>query len=152
MRRKEKEITDQDAIRSILEKARVCRLGMMDGDRPYIVPLCFGYRDRILYFHGALKGHKIDLLRRNPNVCFEVDLIAEPVASENACDWSMRYQSVIGFGKAWLVEDADEKREALSIIMAQYADRPFRFPDKMIRATAVIRVEIEEMTGKHSGF
>jgi len=151
MRRKDKEITEPAAIRAVIEKATVCRLGMVDGNRPYIVPVCFGYHDNVLYFHSASKGRKIDLLRKNPNVCIEFDLLAEPIESENACDWSMRYQSVIGFGKAVFIEDLDEKRKALGIIMAQYTDREFQFPEKMLKATRVFRVEIEQVTGKQSG-
>ena len=152
MRRKDKEISDESAIKSIIEKTNVCRLGMVNGNKPYIVPLCFGYHDNVLYFHGTLKGQKIDLIRKNPNVCFEFDLITEPIESENACDWSMKYQSVIGFGKAVFIESSDEKRKALSVIMAQYSDRLFKFPENMLKATAVIKVEIESMTGKQSGF
>jgi hypothetical protein len=152
MRRKDKEVSDESAIRAIIEKATVCRLAMVEGNKPYIVPLCFGFHDNVLYFHGSLKGKKIELLRENPNVCFEFDLIAEPVESEKACGWSMKYQSVIGFGKAIFMESSEEKRKAMSIIMAQYSDRPFQFPDDMIAATSVIKVEIESMTGKHSGF
>ena len=151
MRRKEKEISDASGIKAIIKKANVCRLGMVHENKPYIVPLCFGYRDPDLFFHGSLKGRKIDLLRKNPNVCFEFDLIAEPVASESACDWGMKYKSVIGFGKAVFIEGSDEKRKALRIIMAQYSDRPFQFPENMLKATAVIKVEIESMTGKFSG-
>jgi nitroimidazol reductase NimA-like FMN-containing flavoprotein (pyridoxamine 5'-phosphate oxidase superfamily) len=152
MRRKDKEIFDESSLKAVIEKANVCRLGMVNGNKPYIVPLCFGYSGNVLFFHGALKGRKIDLLRKNPNVCFEFDLIAEPLGSESACDWSMKYQSVVGFGKAVFIESLDEKRKALGIIMAQYSDRPFQFPENMLKATAVIKVEIESMTGKHSGF
>jgi len=152
MRRKKKEISDESGIMAIIEKANVCRLGMVNGNKPYIVPVCFGYHDNALYFHGSLKGLKIDLIRKNPNVCFEFDLIAETIESENACDWSMKYQSVIGFGKAVFIESSDEKRKALSVIMAHYSDRPFQFPENMLKATAVIKVQIESMTGKHSGF
>lgn len=152
MRKKDKEISDQPGIRAIIEKANVCRLGMVNGNKPYIVPLCFGYHDNVLYFHGSLKGQKIDLIRKNPNVCFEFDLITETIESENACDWSMKYQSVMGFGKAVFIESSDEKRKALSIIMGQYSDRLFLFPENILKVTAVIKVEIESMTGKHSGF
>jgi nitroimidazol reductase NimA-like FMN-containing flavoprotein (pyridoxamine 5'-phosphate oxidase superfamily) len=152
MRKKDKEISDESGIRAIIGKANVCRLGMVNGNKPYIVPLCFGYHDNVLYFHGSLKGQKIDLIRKNPNVCFEFDLITETIESENACDWSMKYQSVIGFGKAVFIESSDEKRKALSIIMGQYSDRLFLFPENILKATAVIKVEVESMTGKHSGF
>lgn len=122
-----------------------------NGNKPYIVPLCFGYQDNALYFHSALKGQKIGCTRNNPNVCFEFDLIAETKESENACDWSMKYQSVIGFGKAAFIEDSDEKRQALSTIMAQYSEQQFQFPENKVKATAIIKVEIESTTGKQSG-
>ncbi len=152
MRRKDKEISDEAEIKAVIKKANVCRLGMVSGNKPYIVPLCFGYSGGVLYFHGSLKGRKIDLILENPNVCFEFDLLTETVKSENACEWSMRYQSVIGFGKAFFIEDAEAKRNAISIIMGQYSDRSFEFPENMLKATAVIKVEIESLTGKQSGF
>ena len=152
MRRKDKEITDASDINAIIKKATVCRLGMVNGDKPYIVPLCFGYQDNVLYFHSPLKGQKIDYIRNNSNVCFEFDLIAEPKESEEPCSWSMKYQSVIGFGKAVFVEDSDEKHKALNIIMAQYSDQQFEFPENKVKATAILKVNIESMTGKQSGF
>jgi len=152
VRRKDKEITDESVIRSIIQRASVCRLAMVDGNRPYVVPLCFGYHDNVLYFHGSLKGRKIEIMQKNPNVCFEMDLVEGPVDSERPCDWSMKYQSVVGFGKAVFIEDTDEKRKALGIIMANYSSKLYRFPENMLKATSVIRVEIEGMTGKQSGF
>jgi len=150
MRRKDKEITDKDEIIGIMAKAKVCRLAMIDGNNPYIVPLSFGYHDNSLYFHGSLKGKKIDLIQKNPNVCFEFDHLIETVESEKACSWSMKFQSIIGFGKASLLKTIEEKQHALSIIMAQYSSQKYDFPDKRLRATAVIKVRIESMTGKQS--
>ncbi len=151
MRRSDKEIQNESEVKALIKKATVCRLGMISGNNPYIVPLCFGYHDNVLYFHSSLKGKKIDVLQKNPNVCFEFDVITEPVESENPCDWSMIYQSVIGFGKAVFIESLDEKHKALKIIMAQYSKRQFQFPDKKLKVTSVFKVEIESMTGKHSG-
>jgi hypothetical protein len=151
MRLSEREITDQTAIEAIIRTSLVCRLGLSDENRPYIVPLCFGYQDRTLYFHGAKEGKKIDLLRKNPYVCFEFDLNSGVKEAENACKWGMSYQSVIGSGKAILVDQSEEKKEALGIIMRQYSDREFGFPDHLVEKTAIIKVEIEEMTGKESG-
>lgn len=150
MRRKEKEITEASAIEAIIKKSLVCRLALSDDNSPYIVPLSFGYRDRVLYFHGPLKGKKIDIIRKNQNICFEFDINTEIVKAEDACHWSMKYQSVIGFGKAVLLEDLDEKRKALDIIMSQYSDRTFQFNDVTLKKIVVIKVEIESMTGKQS--
>ncbi|MBU3917342.1 pyridoxamine 5'-phosphate oxidase family protein, partial [bacterium] len=71
MRRKEKEITDKAIIDSIINDSKVCRLGLSDDNRPYVVPLCFGYENDTLYFHSAHKGMKLDILKKNKQVCFE---------------------------------------------------------------------------------
>ena len=109
MRRKDKEISDSSTIKTIIQNSSVCRLAMINGDKPYIVPLSFGFHENSLYFHGALKGLKIDLLKENPNVCFEFDTLYETITSEKACDFSMKYQSVVGTGKAVFIKDFDEK-------------------------------------------
>jgi nitroimidazol reductase NimA-like FMN-containing flavoprotein (pyridoxamine 5'-phosphate oxidase superfamily) len=152
MRRKEKEITDKSAIEAVIRKSLVCRIGLSEGDTPYVVPVCFGYQDRTIYAHGSLKGKKVDMLRKNPNVCFEFDINAKIVEAEHACDWSINYQSVIGFGKASLVTDPDEKRKVLEVIMRQYSDKAFHFPENKLAATGIIRIEITSMTGKQDGF
>ena len=152
MRRSDKEITDKSAIEAIIHKSLVCRLALSDGAKPYVVPLCFGYDDNCLYFHSAPEGRKIDMIRANSSVCFEFDANAEIVEGEEACYWGMRYQSVIGFGKAFLVEDIEEKRTALGIIMSHYSAPSLSFPEDVLRHIAVIRVEIESMTGKQSGY
>ena len=151
MRLSEREITDQTAMEAIIRSSLVCRLGLSDENRPYIVPLCFGYQDRTLYFHGAREGKKIDLLRKNPYVCFEFDLNSGVKEAEKACKWGMSYQSVIGSGKASLLDDPEEKREALGIIMGQYGDGEFSFSENIIEKTGIIKIDIEEMTGKESG-
>ncbi len=151
MRRSDREEKDQTVIKDVISRSTVCRLGMVDEDKPYIVPLCFGYDGQNLYVHSATKGRKIDVLKKNPNVCFEIDLIAEAIPSENACDWGMKYQSVIGFGKAIFLETHEDKRQAFEVIMAQYTDKEYQFPDNMLKATAVIKIEIENITCKQCG-
>ena len=150
MRKKEREITDNSAIETIIKKSLVCRLALSDDTTPYIVPLCFGYKDKALYFHGPQEGKKIDIIKKNPTVCFEFDTDTEIVKAKDACRWSMRYKSVIGFGKAVLLEDTEETQRALTIIMSHYSDGPFEFNDAALKKTAVIKVEIERMTGKQS--
>ncbi|MBF0573370.1 MAG: pyridoxamine 5'-phosphate oxidase family protein [Desulfamplus sp.] len=151
MRRKEKEIKEQSEIEAIINSSLVCRLGLSDGNIPYIVPLCFGFKERSIYIHSALKGRKIDILKINPNVCFEFDSDIEVKKTENPCNWGMKFKSVIGFGKAVFIEDIEEKKEALNIIMHQYSGNSFDFSDNVVNGVAVIRIDIEEITGKWSG-
>ena len=150
MRRSEKEITDQSIMEAIINASLVCRLALSDGNQPYIVPLCFGYQNRTLYFHSAREGKKIDILKKNNRICFEFDVNSEIIEADKACNWGMKYQSVIGFGRAVLVENIEEKQKALNIIMDHYSDRDFQFTDKAIGKIAVIKIEIQGMTGKHS--
>jgi len=105
MKRKDKEITDRMEIESILSQARICRIGFSQNTKPYIVPMNFGYKDGYLFFHCAQEGMKIDIIKQNNNVCFEVDINHEITDTGIPCDWSTRYSSVIGFGKALLVRN-----------------------------------------------
>ena len=150
MRRKEKEIKDTKEIEKILEEASVCRLAMVDGDKPYIVPMNFGYRDGILFFHSAKQGRKIDLIKKNPNVCFEVDQLIRFKKAKMACEWGLEYKSVIGSGRALLLDNIEEKIKSLHIIMSQYSQRTFEYPDEMLEKTLVIKIVIDRMTGKQS--
>ncbi|MBW2599540.1 MAG: pyridoxamine 5'-phosphate oxidase family protein [Deltaproteobacteria bacterium] len=152
MRRKDKEITDRDVIDSIIKESTVCRLGLSEENQPYIVPLSFGYDGSALFFHGALDGKKMDILKKNNNVCFELESDFSVVESAKACNWSIRYRSVIGFGKAHIVEGIDSRRRALDIIMKHYSEKSFESPEGSARKTAVIRVDIEEVSGKTSGY
>ena len=150
MRRKEKEITDLKEIEKILQESTVCRLAMVDEDKPYMVPLNFGYRDGYLFFHSAKEGRKIDVIQKNPNVCFEVDQLIKFKKAKTACEWGVEYKSVIGSGRAQLLDKLDEKIVALNVIMSHYSDRTFDYPDEALEKTLVIKVQIERMTGKQS--
>ncbi|MEN6319255.1 MAG: pyridoxamine 5'-phosphate oxidase family protein [Syntrophaceae bacterium] len=150
MRRSKDEITDRMEIDNIIRQCRVCRLGLSNGEEPYIVPLCFGYDGETLYFHSAPDGRKIDILRKNNRVCFEFDIPGDMKESEQICKWGIRYRSVIGFGKAELVDDGDAKRKALDILMAQYSDKTYSFPNEVLTKTTVIKVVIDHITGKHA--
>ena len=152
MRRKDKEIKNKKEIEQIFKESHVCRLGMFDGKIPYIVPMNFGYRDNILYFHSALAGRKIDIIKINPDICFEIDIPGETISSEKACSWSMSYRSIIGDGKVVIVSDEDEKAEALNIIMGHYSgNTDWDINRKMLNNTLVFKVLINNMSAKKPG-
>ena len=150
MRRSEKAITERAAIDGVIRRSRVCRLGLVDDGQPYVVPLCFGYDGDCLYFHSALEGRKIDLLRKDNRVCVEFDVGTETVEREEACEWGILYQSAIVFGTVSFVEDEAAKRAALDLIMRQYSDGAYAYPDHAVARTAILRVDIETITGKQS--
>ncbi|MCK5551562.1 MAG: pyridoxamine 5'-phosphate oxidase family protein [Deltaproteobacteria bacterium] len=153
MRSKDKEIKDKELMESILKRAITCRMGLSENNVPYIVPLNFGYKNNFLYFHSAKEGRKIDMIRKNNNICFEIDIDTKLLNAEKPCKWSMQYYSVIGFGKAFLVEDLEEKRAALDIIMEHYAGKSScEYPEESVNKVTIIKVQIESMTGKKSGY
>ena len=121
MRRKDKEIADPALLAAVLREAFVCRLGLVDGDRPYVVPVNFVSSGGCLYLHSASEGRKIEILRRNNRICFETETGVALVRSERACDFGARYISVIGTGTASFVTDLAEKGRAFDLFMEKYA-------------------------------
>lgn len=151
MRRTDREITDFNQIVAIIEKSDVCRLAINDGDFPYIVPLNFGMQienEKIaLYFHSALQGTKLDLLRKNNRVSFEMDCGHELVTDESSGNCTMNYESVIGRGTVEFLSD-EKKLDGLNILMRQYHKEDFQFNKEVIPLTAVYKLTVSEITGK----
>lgn len=150
MNRKEREIKELSLIEEIFKKAKVLRLGLCENNNPYIVPLNFGYKDNHIYLHSSKKGMKIDILKKNNNVAFEVDLDHVLIESHRACGFSMDYESVIGFGRAFFIEDTNQKKEAFDIIMAHYSPNKFEYELDELEKVSLIRIDIDSMTGKKS--
>ena len=153
MRRSDREITDLDKIVEIMRTCDVCRVAFFDEEYPYIVPLNFGlsYQDNkiTLYFHGAREGKKLTLLNKNNAVCFEMDCSHQLVTGDRACDYSMNYESVIGFGSLTILESS-EKRMALDAMMQQYTkDMNFTYGERELNAVTVLKLTVDQVTGKH---
>jgi uncharacterized protein len=148
MRRKDKEMIDPDAIASVIRRSTVCRLAMSDDGQPYVIPMSFGYQDGAVYFHCASEGRKIGVLRKNPRVCIEFDVDCQLKTGDSACKWGFYFQSAIAFGVAAFIEDSMEKRAALDIIMRQYSNEVFTYPESAVDKIVVIKVTVTELTGK----
>jgi nitroimidazol reductase NimA-like FMN-containing flavoprotein (pyridoxamine 5'-phosphate oxidase superfamily) len=153
MRQKEKEITNTREIETIIQKAEVCRLGLAVDNTPYIVPLFFGYENNCLYIHCAKEGRKLDMIRQNNNVCFEMEVDTKITNRDKpACQWSSAYRSVIGYGSAFILENFEEKKQALDVIMRHYANRAsFEYKKKAVEEVAIIKIIVDHMRGKKSG-
>lgn len=151
MRRKEKEVCDLEVMEAMLRRAEVMRLGLCDGGEPYIVPVCFGYEEGVIFVHSAREGRKLDLIRKDPKVCFEVDHMTKLVKKEQACKWTMDYQSVVGTGKASLVTSAEGMRHGLDVILKHYGGKPpFDYTEPSLAKMLIIRIDILGMTCKRS--
>lgn len=120
---------------------------------PYVVPMNFGYKDQCLYLHSASSGKKIEILKNNNNVCFEIDIDTQLVKSERPCDYSMKYLSVIGFGKAIFLDEKQERKRALHIIVGHYIETaPYEYDEKLLDKLTIIKIEINQMFGKNSAY
>lgn len=150
MRRTEKEISDRIEQYEILSKGQIIRVAMALNNEPYVVPMSYGFKDGELFMHSALEGKKIEMLRKNPNVCFEVSIDTELLKRDNSCGWTYCFRSVIGRGTAVFVSDEREKRRGLDIIMNHYGSYENSYKDEILNRTVVIKIEIDELTGKKS--
>lgn len=153
MRRADREVKDIRDILKIVEKAKIVHLALFDGEFPYLVPLHYGYEfaedTLVFYMHGAGSGHKIDLIRENPNVCVELECDIELISGgENPCRYGAAYASVIGRGKAELLCDEQEKIHGLKLLMKNQTGREFAVDSKMASSVEVLRVTVSSYTAK----
>jgi|APLow6443716910_1056828.scaffolds.fasta_scaffold25452_3 nitroimidazol reductase NimA-like FMN-containing flavoprotein (pyridoxamine 5'-phosphate oxidase superfamily) len=152
MRRKEREITAIGEIEEIIGRCDVCRIALTDDNIPYIVTMNFGYSGGVrkkLFFHSAGEGRKIDIIRKNNHVCFEMDTDHDLLSGREACDFSMKYSSVLGWGDIFIISDDKERREGLDSIMKHYSNRKeFSYKQDVFNRTTILRLEIKTMTGK----
>jgi hypothetical protein len=152
MRRKDKEITDKKFVEDILSKAEICRIAMVNNGQPYLVPVNYGYYDNAIYIHSAAKGKKIDILKQNNRVCFEVDYGHEVQKDALACNWTAKYRSLIGFGTVDILTGDEEKRFGLDRIMEHYGSAENNiYKEKNVESIVVLKINIEEVTMKQSG-
>jgi len=152
MRRKDREITDRTTIDKILSSSLICRVAMIDGERPYIVPLNYGYSDNALYIHSAPIGKKIEILTLNNKVCFEIDVEGDLIKGDLSCDWSINYRSLIGYGSMDIITDFEEKQAGLDIIMKQHGKSENNIYKKSnVDSILILKLNIEQITGKQSG-
>lgn len=152
MRRKDREITNRAEIDEIIRSANLMRIALVDGDLPFLVPVFYAFDGSALYFHSAQAGRKIDILKRNNVVCFEISVDNGIIESDEACDFEARHRTVIGLGKATFIESETEKITALDMIVGQFTARKFEYPKANLDRTAVIRIDINSVSGKKHGF
>ena len=158
MRRTDKEITDIDEKLNIINQCKVCRLGLSENNTPYIVPLNYGYsfenNTLTLFFHGAQKGRKVDIIKNNNKACFEIDCDNKLIEGEKACTYSYAFKSIIGFGEVIVLKTIDEKTNGLNKIMQHQTGKEtvYNFTDDELKNVMVYKMDVTEMTGKQKEF
>ena len=153
MTKREFRVTDPVEIEKILSTAKVLHLGMAVNNEPYVVPMNYGHTMEngklVLYLHSAVRGKKLDMLRQNPNVFFELDCGREPFEGKVPCQYGLAYYSIMGKGRATIVEDVEEKKQAMSVLMKTQTGKDFSFEDRLVSIVAVIRIDVTEYSAKH---
>ena len=153
MTKRERQITDSNQIKALLDTAQVLHLGLAVDNMPYVVPMNYGYvmndGKLTLYLHGATRGKKLDMIRANPNVFFEMDCDRVPFDGVMPCQYGLAYSSVMGQGTATIVEDVEEKKQAMTVLMKTQTGKDFTFEDRLVSMVAVIRIDVSEYTAKH---
>lgn len=150
--RRELEVTDMNEIKKILDTSKIVHVAMVDEGKPYMVTMNYGYvledGKLSLYLHGAKKGRKIDVMKANPNVFIEIECDIQPFSGDVACQYGMAYASIMGDGKATIVEDVEAKMEAMSILMKSQTGMDFTFNERLVSIVTVIRIDVEDFTAK----
>lgn len=153
MRRKDREVKDIKELIQIIDQCKVCRIAMQDDAGLYIVPMNFGYiyenNQLVLFFHSADKGRKVNALKENKNVCFEMDCEHHLITADEACQHSYAFKSIIGNGNVAFIEDLEEKKAALSILMKHQTGKDFMFDNRMVHSVSVFKIVVQEFTGKY---
>ena len=148
-------ITDQTEIDEIINKCQVCYVSMVDENNlPYVLPFNFGYINGVIFLHSSQKGLKIDILRKNPSVCiaFSTDHQLRHQSESVACSYSMKYRSVLAFGKVEFIDDMDQKVEFMNQVMSHYTDKEFTYNAPSLREVCTYKVNVEKFTAKIYGY
>ncbi len=148
------DIKDVKEIEEIIRKSISCRFGFIDGDEPFVTPAPFGYEKNTFYFHGALDDRKIEIVKKNNKVCFEMTIDVDLLRGANGlpCSWMMGYRRILGTGRAFILESDEDKIHGLNLIVGHYTDGQFTFPQEKIDTTAVVKVEIKSINAFKSVF
>ena len=157
MRRQDREVLEKDELLDILRSCKICRLGLTVDNRPYVVPLNFGYswennEPLTLYFHCARQGLKLRMLACNSLACFEMDCRHELICGTEPCDYSFAYASIIGWGRVQLLDQLTEKRYGLQkLLEQQVSPKSYAFSQAALENVYVLRLQAEELSGKKHG-
>jgi uncharacterized protein len=157
MRRSDREVSDIVVIEEIIKKADVCRIALAVDNIPYLITMNFGYsndHEQRLFFHCANEGRKLEMIRKNNYVCFEMDIdhkiyLSAGSDGRKGCNWGMKYRSVVGYGNISIITGKKEKKTGLDYILNHYGDEnEYFYDEKVLANTTVLRLDITEISGK----
>ena len=142
-------------ILDVIQNCNVCYVSMVDKDnKPYLIPMNFGFVDNVVLLHGSKQGKKIDILKNNPNVCivFTTDHELRWQNEEVACSWSMKYRSVLGYGKVEFINDVSEKESLFQQFMKNYSKKNYKYSKPSLEEVQVLKVPMDKLEGRAYGY
>lgn len=142
-------------ILNVIQNCNVCYVSMVDQDnKPYVIPMNFGFSENTVLLHSSKHGKKIDILKNKPDVClvFSTDHQLSWQSEQVACSWSMKYRSVLAYGKVEFVADLAEKEVVFHQFMKNYSPKDFKFSKPSLEEVLVIKVPIDKFEGRAYGF
>ncbi len=148
-------IASPTEMKRIISQAKILHLGLFDKEYPYVIPLHYGFewdseKERgVFYMHCALKGHKLDLIRKNPNACVEIETDVKLVSgSDVPCQYGSLYASVIARGKIYIVNEIQEKCHGLKLLMQNQTGKDFKITEEMAAKVAVLKLIVTQCSAK----
>ena len=143
---------DRGEMESLLDGVLVGHLGLCVDGGPYVVPIGFVYHDGRIYFHSYPRGRKVEALRRDPRVCFQVEEVGRLLPGSTPCKFSVEYRSIIAYGRVRFLEEDEEKLEALRLLLRKYgsSEAAEALDGGMLGDVLVAEIAVEEMTGRSS--
>lgn len=154
MRRRDREVTDFSRIKDIISRCDCLRLGFVDNNEAYVVPVNFGFEIEqdnklALYFHSATEGRKAKLLSEQEYVTFEMDTKHELVEAAIACGFSYLYQCVMGKARVEILKDNEKKKHGFNIIMSHYSKQSsWKYNEKVLDRALVVKLSVTELSCK----
>ena len=142
-------------MEGIIRKCQVCHIAMVDAKGlPYVLPFNFGFDKDIIYFHSAGSGKKIDILKQNPDVCieFSTDYLLRAQNEKVGCSYTMKYRSVLAYGKVEFIGDPDEKVRIMNKVMKNYTSGEFTYNPPALNEVICWIVRIDKLEGKINGY
>jgi hypothetical protein len=152
---KNREIKLKEEKERIIHNCDVCVVSMVDKEGyPYSIPMNFGYSENTIILHSSKEGKKIEILKHNSNVCivFSTDHELTKQSEKVACSYSMKYRSVLAYGKVEFIMENSEKIKYLNVLMKNYTEKSFTYSDPAINGVCVMKVNIEKLEARAYGY
>jgi len=152
---KNRKLENQRDILDVIQKCNVCYVSMVDQDnKPYLIPMNFGFIDNTILLHCSKTGKKIEILKNRPDICvlFTTDHQLHWQNEDVACSWSMKYRSVLAYGKVEFVNEISEKESLLHQFMKNYSPKDFKLSKPSLEEVQVIKVAVDKMEGRAYGY